>query len=81
MTTEPDMVDMKLRLPRSLAEQIDARIKDINEKKPDLRLSRNAWFVNMATWVIERLPHEAVRSDLVAAWPDAPKETLGIDGR
>jgi len=73
-----DYVEIKLRIPQPLAEAIDKRRKQagVTQGRP---ISRNEWFINMAEWVVDQLPHQAVRADLIKAWDDMPPEALGID--
>ena len=69
-----------LRIDEELLPEIDQRIALVNDRHPDRPpISRNEWFNNMARWTVTRLPHEAVRSDLIEAWPDLPEEALGIE--
>lgn len=73
---------LPLRIDRAILAQIDARIEMVNARKTrdkEPTISRNDWFCNMAKWTIENLPHQAVRSDLIKAWPSLPEEALGIE--
>ena len=73
-----DDTEIKLRIPSHLIEEIDKRREQAAETvgRP---ISRNQWFVNMTRWVVNELPHQAVRSDLIKAWPNMPPEALGVD--
>lgn len=80
MTAEvesPDSVQIKIRVVPELLDEIDKRIALVRTKGKIV--SRSQWFENMALWVVHRLPHEAVRADLIEAWPDMPEEALRID--
>lgn len=67
-----------LRLDVDLWPEIDRRCEQAS-KTTGRKISRNEWFNNMARWVIEELPHQAVRADLIKAWPTLPPESLGVD--
>lgn len=69
-----------LRLDPALIEAIDDRLNIVNAGR-DKKVSRNDWFANMAKWVINELPHHAVKSDLIDAWADLPEDTLGFEAR
>lgn len=75
-----DRQQINLRVPEALIAGIDERLAIVNAGR-DKKVSRNDWFVSMAGWVVDSLPHQAVRSDLIDAWADIPDDTLGIEAR
>ena len=77
-----EIVTMTIRIPKGLVEEIDGRIALVNDRKQrdgEKQISRNDWYVNMSKWVVHELPHQAVRADLIAAWPNLPEEALGVE--
>jgi hypothetical protein len=73
---------INLRIDQTLLEAIDTRIELVNKRKGkegEQKITRNDWFCNMAKWTVEQLPHQAVRSDLIKAWPGLPEEALGVE--
>lgn len=77
--TENDKTAMSLRIDSELLAEVDKRLALMKTKGKTV--SRNQWFENMTRWVVYRLPHEAVRADLIEAWPTMPPEALLIDGK
>jgi hypothetical protein len=77
MTETVEKTQIALRIDPELLAQIDARIALMKSKGKNL--SRNQWFENMTRWVVQELPHQAVRADLIKAWPSMPPEALRID--
>jgi hypothetical protein len=73
---------INVRIDQTLVDAIDARIEQVNKRKAkagEQKITRNDWFCNMAEWTIKELPHQAVRSDLIKAWPGLPEEALGVE--
>lgn len=78
----PTKVQINFRLDKALLDEVDKRIAQVNERRTRdglSTISRNSWFENMAQWVINELPHQAVRADLIKAWPGLPEEALGVE--
>lgn len=78
MDDDTDRISLQLRIDTDLLPAIDARCAQASATT-GRKISRNQWFNNMARWVVETLPHQAVRADLIEAWPSMPPEALGID--
>jgi hypothetical protein len=77
-----DRTQINLRIDTPLLTEIDRRIEVVNARKKrdgEQAISRNDWFSHMAKWTVTQLPHQAVRSDLIKAWPNLPEEALGIE--
>ena len=73
---------INLRIEQKLLDAIDLRVEVVNKRKQrdgEKAISRTDWFNNVAYWVINELPHQAVRSDLIKAWPGLPEEALGVE--
>lgn len=75
-------VQINMRIDKALLDEVDQRLKIVNARKTrdgEQQITRNDWFVNMTKWTVNELPHQAVRADLIKAWPGLPEEALGVE--
>lgn len=82
MTTDENLVQVNFRIEKALLAEVDSRIAQTNARRArsgQTKITRNEWFVNMSQWVINELPHQAVKANLISAWPGLPEEALGVE--